>query len=300
VVNPASAGGKAGRRWPRIATLLSSRIGAFEIAVTQHPGDAIEQTRAFLRAGFERIIAVGGDGTFNEIANAFLSEEHEACLGLVPVATAGDLTRALGIPCDPESAVEALAQSTFALVDAGRAAFVDDDGQRQERYFLNMLSFGLGGEVTRRVRDSRTPLGGTAAYLLHAASALLSTPPARVTLAIDGAGEEAFDATHVAIGNGRFHGGGMHLCPRARMDDGFLDVTVVHGIGLAELARNIHLVYNGRIYEHPKAEHRTAKRVLARADSLVRLEIDGEPLGRLPVEVEIVPACLRLLTHTAL
>jgi len=298
IVNPASAGGKAGRRWARLASLLSRRIGSFETVVTAAAGEATRLTREFLEKGFDRVIAVGGDGTFNEVANGFFEDSRpvrpEACLGIIPIGTAGDLRRTMGIPAGPRS-VEVIAAGQPRAIDVGWISFVDHGGRPHSRCFLNLVSFGLGGEVALRVRRSPLPLNGTAKYLLFAAAVLLRKTPPSISLTVDERQFEPTPVTHVAVGNGRYHGGGMHVCPEARMDDGILDVTVVRGIGLPELLRNLPAVYNGRIYSHPKVDHLRGRKIEAAAHTPVLVEIDGEPLGRLPVQITVWKKALLVL-----
>ncbi|MBI3665932.1 MAG: acylglycerol kinase family protein [Acidobacteria bacterium] len=113
VANPRSASGKTGRRWPQIAAALAARLGPVETQFTEQPGHAIALTRDLLEQGYERIIAVGGDGTINEVTNGFLRDDQPvrpgACLGILPLGTGGDFRRTLGVPSDFREALEMLA-----------------------------------------------------------------------------------------------------------------------------------------------------------------------------------------------
>ena len=100
--------------------------------------------------------------------------------------------------------------------------------------------------------------------------------------------------TNVALGNGKYHGGAMLPCPLAEMSDGLIDVTTIEYLNLYELVRDIRMLYSGAAYEHPKTSRCQARRVRAESDEEVRIEVDGEALGALPLEAEIVPAALRL------
>ena len=101
--------------------------------------------------------------------------------------------------------------------------------------------------------------------------------------------------TNVVVGNGQYHGGGMWVCPRASIDDGVMDVTLIRDLTLFELVKSLPALYNGRIYEHPKVESYRAKQVHAVSDDLALIEIDGEPLGRLPIEISVLPGAIRVL-----
>jgi diacylglycerol kinase (ATP) len=116
-----------------------------------------------------------------------------------------------------------------------------------------------------------------------------------VTISIDNSNTIEANVTNVAVGNGRYHGGGMLSCPGAEIDDGFLDVTLIRFLTFPQLLGNIALLYNGTIHSHPKVESFKAKYVRADSDQPTLIEIDGEPLGRLPVEISVVPKTLQVL-----
>jgi diacylglycerol kinase (ATP) len=114
-------------------------------------------------------------------------------------------------------------------------------------------------------------------------------------MSVDGAKTQEWAVTTLALANGRYQGGGMLIAPRARMNDGRMDITVVERITLREAAPQLHLLYTGGVYGHPKAHHLRAARVRLDADGEVPLEIDGEAVGTLPLEAEVAPAVVRLV-----
>lgn len=299
VVNPRSAGGRTARRWPEIARALEARLGPFTTRFTEANG-ATAPARALLREGFDFLIAAGGDGTVNEVANAFLENDRAifpaARLGILPLGTGGDFRRALGIEPGLNAALETLAAGVPRRIDAGKASFCGHDGAALTRYFVNVASFGIGGEVARRSQNAARRLGGTAAFLWATFRTLAGYRGRAVRIEIDGSPlPREFLVTHVAIGNGAFQGGGMRPCPRALLDDGMLEVTVIDYLGWFEIARDIRLLYSEDVYRHPKAHPYRARRVAAKSDDPVQVEVDGEPLGRLPLEAEILPARLSLM-----
>jgi len=116
----------------------------------------------------------------------------------------------------------------------------------------------------------------------------------QVILQLDDSKTLNVQITNVAAGNGQYHGAGMWICPGAIIDDGLLDVTVVRHLRLPELVRNVRVLYNGGILSHPKVESYRVKSLRAESHETVLLEIDGEPLGQLPVEVSVVPQAIRV------
>jgi YegS/Rv2252/BmrU family lipid kinase len=288
VVNPRSDGGRTGRRWPAIA----ARLGPLETRFTERPGHGVEIARSLVQAGFHRIIAAGGDGTINEVANGLAGSE--AALGILPLGTGGDFRRTLGVPLDLDEAITALARAGPRRIDLGKAAFRGWDGRRQERYFVNLLSFGMGGEVASRSRNALAALGGKAAFLWATLIAFFVYQRKRVRLEVDGEAA-AWEIYNIAVGNGRYHGGGMHVCPTADPADGVLEVTVIEHLRRWEAIRDLPVLYSDNLYAHRKVKHLRGQRVVAESEAQVRIEVDGEPLGTLPLEVTVVPQALTVL-----
>jgi diacylglycerol kinase (ATP) len=144
----------------------------------------------------------------------------------------------------------------------------------------------MGGVVAARAHRS---------YLVATLQTALTFRGNSVTLKIDEAPPVEERILNVAIGNGQYHGGGMWACPGASIDDGFLDVTVIRYLSLFGLLKGMPTLYNGSILTHPKVKAYRAKRVEAKSKETVLIEIDGEPVGRLPVEIAIAPKAVRVL-----
>lgn len=294
VVNPRSAGGQTARRWPAIREALKKRLGPVTERFTESSGAAIGMARQLLEENFDLIIAVGGDGTVNEVANGFLRDDQairpEACLGLLPLGTGGDFQRTLGIGARPEDALEALATGRPFRIDVGKATLRGPDGAPFSRYFVNLTSFGMGGEVAARAHSAPRLLGGKFAFLWATFRAFLGYRGRRVRIQLDGQADSLSAlVTNVAIGNGRYHGGGMHPCPTAILNDGVLELTLIEYLSLFELVRDVHILYSDNVYRHPKVHHYRARKILAEADSPTQVEADGEPLGTLPLQIELLP-----------
>lgn len=300
IVNPKSARGKTGRQWPEVAGVLRARLGELDVRLTERHGHATALARELLDGGYCRIIAAGGDGTISETANGFLRDDRptnpEACLGILPLGTGGDFRRSLQIPAQLDQAIEIIAAGARVSIDVGKAEFRDRQGLPLTRYFVNLLSFGMGGEVAARSRNLFNPLGGPASFLYATAAAFLRYKLKTVRLALDGSPEPlCFRVYNIAVGNGRFHGGGMQACPTAVLNDGIFEVTVIDNMSRFEAVRDFRVLYSDNIYRHPKVKHLRATRLHAEADEAVRLEIDGEPLGTLPLEITVLPRLLPVL-----
>ena len=166
IVNPASAGGTTGDAWPVVASAVRRHFGAFEVAFTKRGGEAVEIAERETRAGRRFIIACGGDGTINEVANGILRAETGGGteLGVLPSGTGGDFRRTLEVPSRTADAARALREGETRSMDAGRVRFVNGSGEEESRFFVNVASFGMGGDVINRVKTrSGLPAGAARA-----------------------------------------------------------------------------------------------------------------------------------------
>src|SRR5205085_6551035 len=141
IVNPASAGGATAEAWPGVASEVRRHFGPFEVAFTKKGGEAVEISEREARAGRAFIVACGGDGTVNEVANGILRAGARAELGVLPGGTGGDFRRTLKIPTRTADAARLLREGTTRTIDAGRVTFANDDGAEESRFFLNVASF---------------------------------------------------------------------------------------------------------------------------------------------------------------
>jgi YegS/Rv2252/BmrU family lipid kinase len=300
IVNPKSQGGAVGKRWPELAETIG-RVLPFEEATTSGPGDATELTRRALRAGATRVIALGGDGTINEVIGGFFDDDGhaiapDATFGLLPYGTGGDFRRTVNIPRDLAEAARVIAAGQRRRIDLGRLWYSTCDGQRRTRMFANIASFGVSGVVDRLVNESGKKLGRLS-FALATARATWSYRNQRVELVFDGDASSRLEITinTVAVANGRYFGGGMRVAPDAELDDGAFDVVAMGDFGFGDLLRSGRRLYSGTHLTMDKVSHRRAKVVEAQPVDPgveVELDVDGENLGRLPARFELVPAAL--------
>jgi YegS/Rv2252/BmrU family lipid kinase len=264
--------------------------------LTGGPGEAAVAARRATREGIATLLVVGGDGTLSEVAQGCCDDEASRpgpALALFPLGTGTDFARGLGVRRD--GAVAALLGGTVRTIDAGRVRYRDGDGERW-RHFANIADFGLGRSTALAIERGPKRLGGTLAYLYGALTSIARYRPARVRVAVDGAEVYAGPSALVAVANGSYFGGGMHVAPHARHGDGRFEVLVVEGIGRRQLATDVlPKVYRGAHLNHPALHFFQGRRVTVDADGSFPLEADGEGLGDVPAELEIVPGALRIL-----
>jgi diacylglycerol kinase (ATP) len=299
IVNPRARGRLSEKEWARAVGALTDGLGPLDVRFTERAGHAREIAREEAAAGRKLLVACGGDGTISEVSDGVLASGRgrEVDIALIPRGTGGDLRRTLESPEDVAAAALHVRQAAAHVIDVGKVVFVAHDGQPATAHFINAASFGFSADVGRRANLSSKRLGAKVAFLGAALSSLVSFDNVDVLVSVDG--EEPRRRTFLlgAMGNGRFFGGGMKICPDARLDDGLLDVVLVGDLGRLEVLSKIGRLYEGTHVALPQVETRRARKVEARpadADASVPIELDGETPGRLPATFEIVPGALRL------
>jgi len=298
VVNPRSGGGATERMWSSMRSTIEHAIGDIEVAMTERPGHGADLAREGAKAGHPLVVAVGGDGTFHEVVNGLMQAGTEARVGLIGQGTGGDFRKTLGIEHRLDKYVDALKSGRERPLDVGKF----EGGGKKGHYFVNILSAGMGGLVDRYVADAPRVLGGKAAYFGASLKALvaarLGNLKCKVTL--DGKTEErAIRSYMIAVCNGRFFGGGMKVAPSAEIDDGAFDVVALGATSKLAFAVTSNSIYSGsHIGKNGTVSFRANKIEIDLANDDARdvflLDVDGEPMGGLPLSVELVPKALTM------
>ncbi len=304
IVNPKSAGGSTKDIWAGVASDLRAHFGPFKVAFTKSAGDGANLSRNAAETGQSFIIACGGDGTINEVANGILESGKDVELGIMPSGTGGDFRRTLKMPGSPREAARALRDGKTEWIDVGRVTFQSHDDQTISRYFLNVSSFGLAASIIERVKANKAlnwlPLGGVrgrANFALSTLQEVVDLDAVTVKIRIDGADEKLLNTVNFCVANARFFGGGMKIAPDAKLNDGFLDIINIGDIRTAKVILNAYTLYAGTHLDLTEVKSKLAKKIEVSPDDInseLRLEIDGELPGKLPAVFEVVPNALRV------
>jgi YegS/Rv2252/BmrU family lipid kinase len=297
ILNPAAGKGRAEREWPGIAARLREAGITFTQAVTCGPGDARGLAREALRAGAGRLIVAGGDGTLNEVINGLSAAAGPLpppALALLPLGTGVDFARGLGIGTI-EDTLAALQRGEPHAFDLGNARFRANDGTLRERAFVNVADCGLGPHASAQIGrvDRRF---GRAAYLYGAMQAIAGYAPAFTRITVDDRPIYAAPCGLLAIGNGQFFGGGMRIAPKARPDDGLLDLVILGATDRRTLLGDLlPRVYRGTHLRHPAVHFARGTTITVDAEPPLPLELDGEIVGTTPATFTILPKRLTIL-----
>lgn len=307
IVNPRASGGRTGELFQKMRGPLERTIGSFDVTFTERGRHAVDLAREAALAGRETVVAVGGDGLIHEVASGLLLAKEEGAtgvrLGIVGAGTGGDFRKSLDIEHRLDKYGEVIACGKSRRVDAARFSFVNHEDARSSAYFVNILSLGIGGLVDRFVASSSRALGGTVAYFAASLRGLAESEVGVLGCTIELGGktrEEEVRSRSLAICNGRFFGSGMHIAPMAKLDDGLLDVVDLGAASRLRFGLASSRVYTGSHLKSADVRYfRCEKLKIDLLNKAVRdrfpLDVDGEPLGRLPIEVEILPGALEVL-----
>lgn len=304
IVNPKSAAGSTESRWAEIASDLRSHFGAFQVAFTKKAGDGIELAKRGAASGRKFIIACGGDGTINEVANGILESGKNVELGILPSGTGGDFRRSLGMPTNAREAAKNLLNGEMKTIDVGKVTFFNHQDKQISRFFLNVSSFGLSAAIIERVKNKSSldwmPVDvfrGKASFALSTLQEVLDLNYVTVRVKINEREEKSLNTINFCIANSRYFGGGMKIAPDAKLNDGFLDVVNIGDIKTAKIILNAYKLYNGTHLDLAEVKSTKATRIEISPSNLnqtIHIEIDGELPGRLPAIYEVVPNALKI------
>jgi YegS/Rv2252/BmrU family lipid kinase len=289
VVNPAAGGGRSERQWRGLREDLH-RLGlVFDWALTSGPGGAVALARAAAEAGAGLVVAVGGDGTLNEVVNGVTREgEPGVTVGALLTGRGRDAARNLGLAADPRAAARRLVGGTDARLDLVRAEWPDG----HHRYVVGAAGAGFDARVARR--GAAAGGRGAVPYLLAVLATLSSHVAVTAEVRADGGRAWSGRLSAAIVANGPCYGAGMRIAPAADVTDGRLDLVVLGDLGRLELLRWLPTVYRGRHLACPKVHTLRARRVTVGGGAPLPVHVDGEAAPDTPAAFVACPGALRL------
>jgi diacylglycerol kinase (ATP) len=289
LVNPAAGGGRARHAQPRVADYLRRRgVRADFVA----PADSAElRGRAASAAGegYTHVVALGGDGAFHDVVNGAFGG---VVLGVFPAGNGNDIAAGLGIPEDPVAAAALFLRAAPRPVDVLRARCAG----AEPRLYIGAGGMGLDAEAAQLVTTRFRRLPGAARYVAAALWALTRFEPLRLEVELDGRPVPAEGgALFVAVANAPAYGAGVKIAPGARMDDGFLDVTLIGALPWTRVLEALPIVLREGPPRWPEIRRLRGRRIRLRAERPALFHGDGEVLGRSPVEVDVLHHAVRVV-----
>ena len=293
LVNPASANGSTGRRWPELARRAAAAGLEGATLFSERQGHLAELAREAALDGAELLVVVGGDGSVNEVVNGLAGLGRQPEVAVVPRGTGWDFSRTFGIPRKIDDAVQIALQGDVRTIDLGRASYRAWDGSDATAWFANVASAGMSGAIAKRANETTKALGGKASYLWATFAVFSGWEATEIAVAVDGE-RRAGPMFDVVIANGRFFGGGLEICPEAEPDDGLFDVLTIGDVTKRDLVQTMPKMYRGTHLPHPKAELLRGSSVTVTSETPLPIELDGEQPGTTPVTFEVTAGALRL------
>lgn len=298
IVNPNAGSHKGGKDWNKINSLLISYKIDFEFIFTKKAKDAFEFTQQYINKGFRNFIAIGGDGTFNEIVNGIFNQNkiptNEFIIATIPVGTGNDWCRMHNIPFDYKKAIEILKNENVFLHDVGKVSYFVSEISKFH-FFINVTGLGYDALVAMKTNEQKARgKGGNFSYFFNIFSILFRYKERKIKV-FSGNDEYKVDLFSMNVGICKYNGGGMMQLPGAIADDGLLDVTIIKKVGKWDFLTSLKKLYDGKINQHPKVIAFQTQSLYVETDNKVFLEADGESLGNGPFDFSIIPLSVNVI-----
>ncbi len=281
LANPSSGGGRAIKLLPRIEAALDARRVPFRVERTKSLDHGVAKALRAIECG-ELPVVISGDGLVGAVGGAMAGGETP--LGIVPVGRGNDLARVLGIPTDPEAAIEVVLAGHTRTIDIGEA-----NGEP----FLGIASVGFDSDCNALANRTHW-LRGNLVYAYSALRTLITWKPARFTIAI-GDERTRVEGYSVVVANNSAYGGGMYIAPDAKLDDGEFDVVTLAQLGKLRYLGNLPKVFKGTHVDVPQVNVTRAARLHVSASRPFAVYADGEHLTDLPADLRVIRHALRVL-----
>lgn len=299
IVNPQAAGGRGLHLWPQLADQLFHAIGLFEYEFTNASGVATLLATQAVEQGYEQIIAVGGDGTVNEVLNGLFSpvgtpRNPDVVLGCLPAGSGTDFWKTLGIKEEMHHAIKHLRHDTTRTCDIVRAELTGHDGRKMVRYFCNVADVGLGGEVVSRAKRLPSWGSGFVNYLWASTAAFLAWTPAEMTITVDGTALPTEPLVIALVANGQYCGGGMWIAPEAQVDDGYINLCCIRPMPKWQFVSLLPKLYSGKLGDTPFVVRARGTEITIAAPTPLKVTVDGEVPGIVPAKFTVIPRAIKI------
>jgi diacylglycerol kinase (ATP) len=302
IVNPIAANGKGSRVWRKVKRELNKKNIAYECHFTSKAKEATTLVKNLVEQKQTNndiiyLIVIGGDGTIQEAVSG-MTTNSPFPLAFIAAGTGNDFVRSIGQQRNPVLALKEILKSNHVQeIDKG---FYAEKVTKQEGSFVNALGVGFDAEISKRVNQSKWKKllnllrVGSIVYVQALIHVLLSYKTKRVMLTFNGEKHIYNDVWFVAVCNSPFYGGGMKISPYSKMNDGLLNIVIVHQLGKWKLLLLFALVFSGKHIKMKEVDTFTVENMLIESDEAVLFHVDGEPVGHTPVHVNAIHNAIKI------
>lgn len=296
IINPISGGGKGVKLWDALKAQLSEAQIPTTHHLTEFKQHSIDLCQDAIKKGFRRFIVIGGDGTYNEIANAVLGQSEvsskEISLVFLPAGTGNDWVRTLSMPKQVSEIVDLIKRHKTKLVDVGEVSFYNGL-EKGKRFFINIAGLGYDSFVLEKFLSKYKQVGPMS-YLMSVLRGIFKYKNVPINIELNG--KKVVDKIFLfGAAIGKFYGSGMKLAPDASPFDGLFDVTIVKNVTKMQVLGLLRFLYNGKYMPHKKIEtHRTDTVDITSAEK-VYLQMDGELAGHTPIQISSKKQALQVV-----
>tara|TARA_Y100000991_G_C21931444_1_gene331021 strand:- start:109 stop:1008 length:900 start_codon:yes stop_codon:yes gene_type:complete len=263
------------------------------IKFTEYAGHAVELAQQFSRDKYDVIVAVGGDGTLNEVVNGMIHTSSNAILGHIPMGTANDFSKTIELNKDIDQFISLLNNNATKTIDIGKVTCLTKK-EKIVRYFINIADAGLGGYVANSLNKSKKLLGPNFTYFQAIIKGIIRFKKPLVNIKIGNITYEG-KLMSIAICNGTTFGSGLIISPEAILDDGKFHITLLGDVTLLDYFKNLKKLKKGIKLTHPHIHYYSADKVQLKTDEICEIEADGEHVGKGESIFEILPKAIKIL-----
>jgi YegS/Rv2252/BmrU family lipid kinase len=288
IINPVAGKGRTIEIMPKIKEKLDPLKNEIEykLILSNYAGEISEITKRHYDLGYREFIAVGGDGTLSELINGLDFAKLESVkIGIIPLGTGNDFVKNFSEKNDVNLVLDAVIHDQTKTVDMGIV---------NSHMFINVCSFGIDGPIIKDTEKYKKIFPGKFSYLFSTLKAGITFKPKKVKVQID---DQIYKGQMilVAVGNGKYFGGGMKVCPDALLTDGLFDICLVKDVSKAKFMKEISKVYSGRLGEVNEVTYSKGRFIRIEVeDGQYLINVDGNLVGTTPVEISIIENAVRV------
>ena len=292
IINPVAGHGKTIEMLPIIKNKMSSvsDIIDYDIQVSKNVGDISEIVKDSFATGVREFVAVGGDGSLSEMINGLTFPcDNIPSIAILPLGSGNDFVKNTIEKKEIDQIFESIIQNKKTLIDVGKV---------NDYYFINVCSFGIDGPIIKDTDKLKKIMPGQLSYLTSTIKGGITFKPSLVDVKVDG---EIYTGKMIliAIGNGKYFGGGMNICPEAKYDDGLLEVCLVNNVSKLKFIRKISKIYSGQLNEIEEVSYIKGKEIYIEVQGHQYLiNADGNLLGQTPARISIIEKAVYYFTSS--